>query len=50
MHWMRILVIFSPTIPGPAEAKRCRLDAVGVFIVTPLATFGGGALRDLLLD
>ncbi len=32
------------------EAARRRLDAVGVCAVAALAAFGGGTLRDLLLD
>ncbi len=32
------------------EAARRRLDAVGVCAVATLAAFGGGTLRDLLLD
>jgi len=32
------------------EAARRRLDAVGVVVVAGLAAFGGGTLRDVLLD
>ena len=32
------------------EAARKRLDAVGVVVVAGLAAFGGGTLRDILLD
>ncbi|MEY8877097.1 MAG: TRIC cation channel family protein [Leptothrix sp. (in: b-proteobacteria)] len=35
---------------GLIAAARKRLDAVGVCIVAGLAAFGGGTLRDLLLD
>ncbi|MBL8358876.1 MAG: trimeric intracellular cation channel family protein [Rubrivivax sp.] len=35
---------------GLLEAARKRLDAVGVCMVTGLAAFGGGTLRDVLLD
>lgn len=35
---------------GLLEAERKRLDPVGVCIVTGLAAFGGGTLRDVLLD
>jgi uncharacterized membrane protein YeiH len=35
---------------GLLEAARTRLDAVGVCIVAGLAAFGGGTLRDVLLD
>jgi uncharacterized membrane protein YeiH len=37
-------------LSGLIEAARRRLDAVGVCIVTGLAAFGGGTLRDVLLD
>ena len=35
---------------GVLEAARKRLDPVGVCVVAFLAAFGGGTLRDLLLD
>lgn len=35
---------------GLLEAERKRLDPVGVCVVTGLAAFGGGTLRDILLD
>lgn len=37
-------------LSGLLEAARKRLDAVGVCVVTGLAAFGGGTLRDVLLD
>lgn len=37
-------------LSGVMEAARKRLDAVGVVVVGFLAAFGGGTLRDLLLD
>jgi uncharacterized membrane protein YeiH len=37
-------------LSGLIEAARKRLDAVGVVIVAGLAAFGGGTLRDVLLD
>jgi uncharacterized membrane protein YeiH len=37
-------------ISGLLAAARKRLDAVGVCIVAGLAAFGGGTLRDVLLD
>lgn len=37
-------------LSGVMEASRKRLDAVGVCVVGFLAAFGGGTLRDLLLD
>lgn len=37
-------------LSGLIEAARRRLDAVGVCVVAGLAAFGGGTLRDVLLD
>lgn len=37
-------------LSGLLEAARKRLDAVGVCIVAGLAAFGGGTLRDVLLE
>jgi uncharacterized membrane protein YeiH len=56
-HWgeeLRLLVEWLATaafaLSGILEAARKRLDAVGVCVVAFLAAFGGGTLRDLLLD
>ena len=37
-------------LSGLIEAARKRLDLVGMAIVSALAAFGGGTLRDILLD
>ena len=37
-------------LSGLIEAARKKLDLVGMTIVTSLAAFGGGTLRDILLD
>lgn len=51
---LRLLVELLATaafaLSGLMEAARKRLDAVGVSVVAFLAAFGGGTLRDLLLD
>lgn len=51
---LRLLVELSGTaafaVSGLMVAARKRLDAVGVCVVAFLAAFGGGTLRDLLLD
>ncbi|MBX3610135.1 MAG: trimeric intracellular cation channel family protein [Hydrogenophaga sp.] len=51
---LRLLVELSATaafaLSGILEGARKRLDAVGVVVVGFLAAFGGGTLRDLLLD
>lgn len=51
---LRLLLEVSATaafaLSGVLEGARKRLDAVGVCVVGFLAAFGGGTLRDLLLD
>lgn len=51
---LRVAVEVAATLAfalsGLFAAARKQLDAVGVFTVTFLAAFGGGTLRDLLLD
>ena len=51
---VRLVVELAATVAfalsGLMEAARKRLDAVGVCVVAFLAAFGGGTLRDLLLD
>ncbi len=51
---LRLLLELAATLAfalsGLMAAARKRLDAVGVCVVAFLAAFGGGTLRDLLLD
>lgn len=51
---LRLLVELAGTasfaLSGLLKAAHKRLDAVGVCVVAFLAAFGGGTLRDLLLD
>ena len=51
---LKLLVELSATaafaLSGVMEAARKRLDAVGVCVVAFLTAFGGGTVRDLLLD
>ena len=47
---VEIAATLAFALSGLLAAARKRLDAVGVFTVTFLAAFGGGTLRDLLLD
>jgi uncharacterized membrane protein YeiH len=44
------LATLAFALSGVIEAARRRLDAVGVVVVAALAAFGGGTLRDVLLD
>ncbi|MDI1269930.1 MAG: trimeric intracellular cation channel family protein [Polaromonas sp.] len=52
--WLRHALELSATVAfalsGVMAAARGRLDAVGVLVVAFVAAFGGGTLRDLLLD
>lgn len=51
---LRLLVELAATaafaLSGIMKAADKRLDAVGVCVVGFLAAFGGGTLRDVLLD
>ena len=47
---VEILATLAFALSGVIEAARRKLDAVGVFVVAGLASFGGGTLRDILLD
>jgi uncharacterized membrane protein YeiH len=44
------LAVLAFALSGLVAAARKRLDAVGVCVVAGLAAFGGGTLRDVLLD
>lgn len=47
---IEIVATIAFALSGIIEGARKRLDAVGVVVVACLAAFGGGTLRDLLLD
>jgi uncharacterized membrane protein YeiH len=47
---MEALALFSYAISGFIEARVRRLDAVGTFLVAIATAFGGGTLRDVLLE
>lgn len=49
-HFLEVAATMAFTLSGVMVAARSRLDAVGVYAVAFLAAFGGGTLRDLLLD
>ncbi len=49
-HALELAATVAFTLSGVLAAARSRLDAVGVYVVAFLAAFGGGTLRDLLLD
>ncbi len=45
-----IVAILVGAFSGFVEARRKRMDLVGVFTVAFITAFGGGTLRDILLD
>ena len=47
---IEIVAILVGALSGFVEARRKRMDIVGVFTVAFIAAFGGGTLRDILLD
>ena len=47
---LEILATLAFALSGLLEAARKKLDAVGVVVVAGLAAFGGGTMRDILLD
>jgi len=47
---VELLATAAFALSGIMEAARKKLDAVGVCVVGFLCAFGGGTLRDLLLD
>lgn len=47
---VEVFGILAFAVSGFVEARRKHMDAVGVFTVAFITAFGGGTLRDLLLD
>lgn len=47
---LELLATAAFALSGIIEAARKRMDVVGVCVVAFLTAFGGGTLRDLLLD
>ena len=50
IRFIEIMAILVGAFSGFIEARRKRMDLVGVFTVAFIAAFGGGTLRDILLD
>ena len=50
LYLIELVATLAFALSGVIEAARRRLDAVGVVVVAGLAAFGGGTLRDVLLD
>ncbi len=47
---IEVIAVLAGAVSGFAEARNKRMDVVGVFTVAFITAFGGGTLRDLLLD
>jgi len=47
---IEIAAVIAFALSGLLAAARARMDAVGVCVVAGLTAFGGGTLRDMLLD
>lgn len=47
---IEFVAVLAAAFSGFAEARKKRMDPVGVFTVAFITAFGGGTLRDLLLD
>lgn len=50
IHAVEVAGIIAFASSGFIEARRKKMDLVGVFTVAFITAFGGGTLRDLLLD
>lgn len=47
---LEFIAVLAFALSGFMEAEQKKVDPVGVFVVAFLTAFGGGTLRDLLLD
>jgi len=47
---LELLAIIANTIYGVLLARQMRMDFVGIFSIALIVSFGGGTLRDLLID
>lgn len=47
---VEVVAVLAAAFSGFAESQRKSMDVVGVFTVAFLTAFGGGTLRDVLLD
>nr|WP_169834987.1 trimeric intracellular cation channel family protein [Pandoraea oxalativorans] len=47
---MEAIAVLSCAVSGFAEARKQHLDPVGAFVLAFATAFGGGTLRDVLLD
>ena len=47
---IELVAVLAAAFSGFAEARKKQMDVVGVFVIAFITAFGGGTLRDLLLD
>ena len=50
LQFIELLGIITFALSGIVEARRKRMDLVGVYTVALITAFGGGTLRDLFID
>jgi len=50
LHVMEVIGVLAFAVSGVVDARKQRLDAVGTFVVAFATAFGGGTVRDVLLD
>lgn len=50
LQFIEFLGIITFALSGIVEARRKRMDLVGVYTVALITAFGGGTLRDLFID
>ena len=50
LHVIEVIGVFVFASSGLVEARRKKMDLVGVFTVAFITAFGGGTVRDILLD
>lgn len=50
LHAMEVVGVLAFAVSGVVDARKQRLDAVGTFVVAFATAFGGGTVRDVLLD
>lgn len=50
VFFVEVVAVLAAAFSGFAESQRKDMDVVGVFTVAFLTAFGGGTLRDVLLD
>jgi len=50
VFFIEVVAVLAAAFSGFAEAQRKQMDLVGVYVVAFITAFGGGTLRDILLD